>query len=53
MTKVDLFFKCDGVDQVRKFEVARYEDAIAKFHEEFPDVESRPPIHEIRVENLT
>ena len=52
MEIVEFFFKQDGKEQSRKYEVGEYEDAVSEFKLEFPDEATKPTIFRVRVEHL-
>ena len=55
MEVVEFYFKTpeDSTDQIRRYEVDSFEEAISKFHQEFPDESTRPRIFRVRTEKPT
>lgn len=54
MDSIEFYFNDtnDKSEVVRKYEVPTFDDAVMKFHEEFPDEETRPKLFRVRVEHL-
>ena len=55
MEVVEFYFRAseDSADQIRRYEVDSFEEAISKFHQEFPDENTRPRIFRVRTEKPT
>ena len=55
MEIVEFYFRTpeDSTDQIRRYEVDSFEEAISKFHQELPDESTRPRIFRVRTEKPT
>lgn len=52
--KVELrFYGPDQKEEVRTYEGMTYNEALEKFHEEFPDESTKPPLHRIIIDNTS